>query len=907
MNCPRSLATIVVIASFLLAQVPFGLAEWMALGSAPEGEGLYDIVIRATYANLSQSFPLKLQVNETNPPSLDLTIEPMYPISRETPVDLKYYIKVGGSTEFILIHSNLTLYYASGQVELSSGAIPLERNESGHWHALINLPLKGEYIAVVSVEAEKGGTIYRGGITTTFSSDTASPDLLFTHSLDKRVLLTGEAFEASAQLSFDGVPITDLSDIRVNMFGTVKGLSWDDATGTYRAEMTAPSREGVYPISVLSEGQGFGASDMIFVADPGGAKSGRCPLAFEELGECSDMKDARKCVYDYKAGAIQVAELDLILCFAQAKFGIEGTLSCAKDAKGDLNGNGRLETEDVWLMQTYITPLVQADQLKYKDCADYDRDGNVDEDDLTCLTNAVSTKWHGTLMGGVCINATYESPLKCDLTGDGFIGFDDEDFLQDLIDAADAGIPSSKQELGACDMNQDGKLDAGDKACIEYFAGLDLDDPLTFLSKDEVIPGECMAIYTLDDCQGIRGDINGDMHIDQVDEILEMLIYKKQIAGYSMACADVNEDSFISLEDVLCVLAYTQGDKDYYYVCIGCDEYTPYAYRNSMEICNDGYDNDCNGLVDRTDVNGTDFCQCSEATPCGYVWDNDGGQIPGVDDMNVRTCRMVSWETPAGKPEEYFWLTPDTFVCSEAISCESVECHGETQWRCSFDGLSWDWRANPDDVDESSDPLNTPKLCEDGYDNDCVCGDQECDESESPSMFGAWEFWVMAVVGAILGAVLTILLDGLGLLIVAIISVLLSGAGMFIDDPVTKSLMTGFSLGLAVGSLGGGIATAAGAGTVTVSTAGTTAQQAAQTALNAGTATFGQSLAAVAPTALANLLNIASVGGLAALTATLMTLQAASIALGAANANKTPYDPTKLEWDRADESCSETY
>src|SRR5512137_728514 len=104
MDCPRSLSAITVIAVFLLAQVPFGLAEWVAFGNAPEGEGIYDIVIQARYANLSQFFPLKLQVNGTSPPSLDLRIEPVYPIAREPPVDLKYDIKVGGSTYFKLVY-----------------------------------------------------------------------------------------------------------------------------------------------------------------------------------------------------------------------------------------------------------------------------------------------------------------------------------------------------------------------------------------------------------------------------------------------------------------------------------------------------------------------------------------------------------------------------------------------------------------------------------------------------------------------------------------------------------------------------------------------------------------------------------------------------------------------------------
>lgn len=901
MERPKFLASAALILAILLAQVPFSLAEWISVGIAPDGSGIYNVVIEAAYNNITGTFPLELIVsNVSEYPTEGLEVEPVYPIGRIPPIQLKYDILLNGSRDFTMVSNKVSVYYAAGDTLLKSEEMALRMGEDGYWQVSVNVPLKGEYRAVISLSLRKGDVVYGGDFITNFESDTPSTDLVLSHRIDKRVLTPAEILNVGIEASFEEAVLPGLEIFNANLYSARKSLAWDSASHRYGAAFTAPNDEGVYRLNIYAEGQEFAVAEEVYVAEVAREKAARCPLA-NDL-DCSDMPDVRKCVADYKNGIIAVTEDQLIECYNQATGWTPYTpwaIMCERDRKGDLDGDGHIDFQDLEMFQNMIIPLSQSERQDYVACADYDRDGDVDEQDLACLTRVYAGKWHGDLNGGICFDAAYESPFKCDLDGDGFIQEADALTLKDLIDAADAGIETPEEVLDACDFNQDGRLDSEDEECQDYFMGMDLDDPDTLLAIDTYIPESCLKIYNIDDCRDVRGDLNGDLTIDNVDLVLIMLIEKEQIAGYNLSCADVNEDGFVSVEDVMCVVSYIEGDEDFYFACIGCDEYTPHEYRYPIEICNDQYDNNCDGLIDRTGRRGeVDYCQCGPHTPCEYVWDEDGGTVPGVDDENVRTCRSVSWETDFGPAGEYFWMTPDTFQCSGELECESVECHNDTEWRCSFDGMEWDWRSSPDEVEELADPMEVPKLCEDGLDNDCVCGDQECDEpAKSGSMFGSWEFWVAAVIGAVLVIVTTILTAGTALaawmpLIYALTSTALTVGSMYSDDPSLKAAVSGFSLGMAVGS----VATSA----YNIAQAGVQAAAGEAGGAMLGELAKGGAWAAQLP----GLLGVTSTIGQALIAAGQLTLATANIALGFVSASKTPYDPTKLEWDRAEDQCA---
>lgn len=112
----RALTAVAIILAFLLAEIPFGLAEWVAVGRAPEGAGNYSVLIQATYDKIHKAvFPLRLVVNETRYEQGNLTIEPVYPISRTTPVTLRYDIHLDGGYDFNIVSNNVTCVLCLGK------------------------------------------------------------------------------------------------------------------------------------------------------------------------------------------------------------------------------------------------------------------------------------------------------------------------------------------------------------------------------------------------------------------------------------------------------------------------------------------------------------------------------------------------------------------------------------------------------------------------------------------------------------------------------------------------------------------------------------------------------------------------------------------------------------------------
>ncbi len=420
---PLSLTIIIVM---LLAQIPFGLGEWIAVPTAPNEDGVYDLIIQAIYDGSTGNFPLQIEVGGVDN-SGDLEIDPVYPFSRTPPIKLTYDIHFNGSYDYLMLSNNLTLYYTSGNTLLKSGGGVLALdNGTGHWYTNVNVPLKGDYTAMLTVSVVKNSAIYTGEFLTAFSSDVVSTDLTLGYDIDKKILIPSETFEVSLEAEFFEEPVGNLEIFKSNLYGTVNGLVWNERDGVYSATLTAPTDEGVYLLTLYGEGQDFASSDKIYVAEVAKSKSARCPIAFEGMGGCDDMKDVRKCVSDYKADTIAVIEQEVVACFIDASGDIvQGSITCNGNYKGDFDGDAQHTVNDLLLMQEMIMPLPQSARQDYQKCADYDRDGDVDEEDFTCLTYVLATAWNGDFNGGICFDAVYDSPLKGDLNGDYFIYEDD--------------------------------------------------------------------------------------------------------------------------------------------------------------------------------------------------------------------------------------------------------------------------------------------------------------------------------------------------------------------------------------------------------------------------------------------------------------------------------------------------
>lgn len=396
MDRPKTLASLVIIATFLLAEVPFGLAEWTAVGNAPGRAGTYNVRIQATYQGVTGSFPLQLVVNNTPYPLGALTVEPVYPIPKTTPITLRYDISYNSSKSFEMVSSNLTVFYVSGRDMLMSSTQELEHDNTSYWVATVNVPLKGTYKAVANVIVEKGGHRYGGQFVTYFESEAIAPEFQMTFKPSKKVLMPSENFDIEAQVLFEDQNLPGLDIFKASIYGTVKTLRWDPAKLVYRTSFTAPTTEGIYLLSVYANGQDYIKQEKVYVAETSKAKSARCPMGVGVTFGCTDMKDVRRCVADWKSQAIPLKEEQLVSCFESATGGIiNASIICEQGWMGDFDGDEELDADDLDLMQNLILPLSATERKTYAKCADYDHDGDVDNDDLKCLTNVVGKKWWG--------------------------------------------------------------------------------------------------------------------------------------------------------------------------------------------------------------------------------------------------------------------------------------------------------------------------------------------------------------------------------------------------------------------------------------------------------------------------------------------------------------------------------
>jgi len=152
--------------------------------------------------------------------------------------------------------------------------------------------------------------------------------------------------------------------------------------------------------------------------------------------------------------------------------------------------------------------------------------------------------------------------------------------------------------------------------------------------------------------------------------------------GLNPACADLNGDEAITVEDLMCLTGVADGTFLSLRDCLDCDHWFP------EEVCNDGMDNDCDGQQD-TDTydeeTGThyetaegevvDLCVCSPLTPCGTMDSLTG--IPGLNyEQLVERCASIN-------SGDYEWQLFEERNCTQERLGWNLECHRGEDFICS--------------------------------------------------------------------------------------------------------------------------------------------------------------------------------------------------------------------------------
>jgi hypothetical protein len=195
-------------------------------------------------------------------------------------------------------------------------------------------------------------------------------------------------------------------------------------------------------------------------------------------------------------------------------------------------------------------------------------------------------------------------------------------------------------------------------------------------------------------CAGSVGDLDGDgtAHASRDREILQALVGTSSVHGsYSLlgiptyspwppACADTDGDGKLTRYDYACMTNPS--------LCAGGCSSALSNYRYPTEICNDGYDNNCDGQTDTairvqnliagTQLNVKDLCTCTAETPCDMLWAVGGGTKPPTQftESDIYRCVKLSYLNP----NIYRWYGPDQWRCNaeRASASATLMCNGKT-------------------------------------------------------------------------------------------------------------------------------------------------------------------------------------------------------------------------------------
>jgi len=190
----------------------------------------------------------------------------------------------------------------------------------------------------------------------------------------------------------------------------------------------------------------------------------------------------------------------------------------------------------------------------------------------------------------------------------------------------------------------------------------------------------------------VRGDADGDGQIGTSDvQIMEDLLEEISVTGYleddvDLESVDITDDEQFTEEDPECIVYLLDGVFSYSGECPDCE------VSATLEVCNDGVDNNCDGQTDIEiyDNQGDlpynyDLCACNEATPCEMIYDMDG-ILGASEETEVKRCSSIDNLNNG----TYNWYTAERSNCTENREGWTRTCGGKT-FVCNNDTGLWKW------------------------------------------------------------------------------------------------------------------------------------------------------------------------------------------------------------------------
>jgi hypothetical protein len=650
--------------------------KWTADCRAPSETGEYDISIQAKHAGNTGRYASEFEVRQYAPGAGLITITPIFTTHGKPPLELYYEIEFNGSLVTHLTNQSTRLTYLN-----SPGAYAGEAGElslvSGYdyWSLTADVPYKGEYRLTMTVEVFSNGVFYEASYAAGFTATEHSSKLRAEVHLSDRVLTPSQVFTTDIILTFDGRVLPNLEIVEAFYDSVFHMVPWQQARRLYSLNSLAPPYEiCTTNMRFLINGLEIAPQESIHIINTGGTTSISCPL--DRGASCNSIEDVRKCILNHQDRLSYYEEAQLMTCVTSG-CGLTVNPTCASNNKGDLEPDCMIDEVDVYIAEEWLGAIrSQTDRNALSPCLDMNNDEVVNDADLECLRKMRSGSWYGdidgaasepgictrSMKGGFCFDISTSSPLPGDMVYDGKIDQYDVEVMENIITATSAGVTPHEEMLAVADFNQDGRLDLQDLKCLEYFMAVDFSTGY-ILPTSATIPVSCMNIFDLG-CRDIPGDLNGDGELDILDLIFMRLIIAGQLDPYSVfTCADINHDNLIDQYDLECLEAYISGDEQAWLHCFDCDGSLPFDYWHNVEICNDGWDNDCDGLKDDQDPR----CACTPDTPCDMKWDLDGGSVPGLNDSNYMTC--------ANFGEGYGWYRQEEI---------NENCNSSTEWNGTY-------------------------------------------------------------------------------------------------------------------------------------------------------------------------------------------------------------------------------
>ncbi len=642
----------------------------------------------------------------------------------DAPVTVPFAITFNGTPILNDFDYILKAKYSEGGIALPEEPLLSEADE--YLYTKIDSPFTGDHALEINLSKVVGDVYYAGSFEiSNIRSYPRNQKIKIESTVSPRFPYPTEGFYVAIKLQAGSWIIKGLENVYAEFYSTTQKMYWNPASQIYSTSFEAPLSEGIFPVTFKVGGATL-AEENVYVANTALERSSTC-----EIANCADINDVRACVYSHNKQSMHTTR-EVIGCFengwgtvlSSEEFSL---LHCTEDSasKGDWNNNCYLDTtgelSDRAILSEALSRLSEDELYSYLGCGDMDNDLDVDKDDLVCLTNVASGKWFGDtgtssnsdicssqLMGGFCFDIKTSSAIPGDFNNDKDIDSDDIELMQDIIRAVRSGVTPPSKLLAFADFNQDRTIGQIDLECLEKFKNVNFDSYEAYGQQVSFIPSECLAVFNLE-C-GNKGDINDDGKIDEIDFTIIKLaangLISEDVVG--IECLDVDIDSKITKDDVTCLSEYFNGDMDEWMLCLNCEENLPPEAWSTLEICNDGYDNNCDNLKDLEDP----MCSCINSTSCDMVYDTDRGVNVGVEDDKYEVCRSVSWDDHKGYTWYEFPFPPE---CEKDNECETYSCDGNT-WQCSTG--EW-YKIAPTDTLPG-------ETCGDGWDNDCSGGDAAC-------------------------------------------------------------------------------------------------------------------------------------------------------------------------------------